>query len=148
MIKIILGRRITNKKPITVVKAFPAAHTKCMKHFGQPTSERNPDILVVHCGINNLKSESSPEEIVDDIATLAKSMKNESNNTLCPELCLYYKWFWNTSRLDRTSHGDGILLYVQEDIPSTLLKSVNYINNIENFFTEINLERKKWLLGC
>ena len=40
-------------------------------------------------------------------------------------------------RLDRNAHGGGILLYVQEDIPSKLLLVEK--NLIEGFFVEINL---------
>ena len=46
-------------------------------------------------------------------------------------------------RLDR--NGGGILLYIREDIPSTLLNSDM---SIESFFIEINIRKKKWLLVC
>ena len=51
-------------------------------------------------------------------------------------------------RLDRTSHGDGILLYIAEDIPSKMLKLEPVQNNFEGFFVKINLRKKKWLLSC
>ena len=46
-------------------------------------------------------------------------------------------------RLDRNAKGVGILLYIQEDIPSTLL---NFDMSIESFYIEINIRKKKWLL--
>lgn len=46
-------------------------------------------------------------------------------------------------RFDKDGNGGGILLYIREDIPSTLL-SVN--QNIEVFFVEINLRNKKKIL--
>ena len=47
---------------------------------------------------------------------------------------------------DRNGNGGGILLYIRENIPSKLL-SIN--KNIEGFFVEINLsKKKKWLLSC
>ena len=50
------------------------------------------------------------------------------------------------SRFDRSGNGSGILLYIRKDIPSKLL-SMN--KNIEGFFVEINLrKKKKWLLSC
>ena len=50
---------------------------------------------------------------------------------------------YTTYRLDRNVNGGGILLYIREDIPSTLL---NFDMSIESFFIEINIRKKKWLL--
>ena len=50
---------------------------------------------------------------------------------------------YTTYRLDRNANGGGILLYIREDIPSTLL---NFDMSIESFFIEINIRKKKWLL--
>ena len=52
---------------------------------------------------------------------------------------------YTTYRLNRNANGGGILLYVREDIPSTLLNS--YMS-IESFYIEINKRNKKWLLVC
>ena len=46
-------------------------------------------------------------------------------------------------RLDRNANGGGILLYIREDIPS---KSLNTDLSIAEFFVEIRLRKKKWLL--
>ena len=50
---------------------------------------------------------------------------------------------YTTYRLDRNANGGGILLYIREDIPSTLL---NFDMSIESFYIEINQRKKKWLL--
>ena len=50
-----------------------------------------------------------------------------------------------TYRLDRNSNGGGVLLYVREDILSTLLNTELFI---EGFCIEINMKKKKWLLVC
>ena len=50
----------------------------------------------------------------------------------------------NPYRLDRRQHGGGLLLYIRSDIPS---RHVKYLT-ILNFFVEINLYKKKWLIGC
>ena len=42
-------------------------------------------------------------------------------------------------------NGGGTLLYVREDITSTLLNSELFI---EGFCIEINIRKKKWLLVC
>ena len=51
-------------------------------------------------------------------------------------------------RLDRSSNGGGILLYVRDDIPSRLLTDYKIKDNLELFFVEVNIRKKKWLLGC
>ena len=50
-------------------------------------------------------------------------------------------------RLDRTTHGGGLMLFVREDIPSKLLPNISPSGNIENIFVEINLRSKKWLIS-
>ena len=49
-------------------------------------------------------------------------------------------------RVDRTSNGGGIMLYIREDIPCNLIKVDK--NTTESFFVEIILRKKKWLLNC
>ena len=50
-------------------------------------------------------------------------------------------------RLDRTSHGGGILLFVREDIPCKIIKT-DCDADFQDIFVEINLRKKKWLLCC
>ena len=52
---------------------------------------------------------------------------------------------YTTYRLDRNTNGGGILLYIREDIPSTLLNSDM---SVESFSIEINIRKKNWLLVC
>ena len=47
-------------------------------------------------------------------------------------------------RIDRTCYGGGLMLFVREDIPSKLLLVENA--PIEDFYIEINLRKKKWLI--
>ena len=48
-------------------------------------------------------------------------------------------------RRDRNVNGGGLLLYVREDIPSSIL----IIDPIyESLFIEINVRKKKWVIGC
>ena len=48
-------------------------------------------------------------------------------------------------RLDRTTHGGGLLLYVREDIPSKVLFP-KFPEKIECIPIEFNIFKKKWLL--
>ena len=54
----------------------------------------------------------------------------------------------NPYRLDRNSHGGGILIYVRDNIPSNLVKLDQKFENFEGFFIELELSKKnKWLLS-
>ena len=50
-------------------------------------------------------------------------------------------------RFDRNRAGGGIILHIREDIHSRLIER-KVRNNVEYFFVEINLRKKKWLLCC
>ena len=56
--------------------------------------------------------------------------------------------FCKPYRLDGSSNRGGILQYVQGDIPSWLLTDYKIKDNLELFFVEVNIRKKKWLLGC
>ena len=56
--------------------------------------------------------------------------------------------FCKPYRLDRSSNGGGILLYVRDDIPSRLLTDYKIKDNLELPFVEVNIRKKKWLLSC
>ena len=50
-------------------------------------------------------------------------------------------------RLDRASHGGGILLFVREYIPCKIIKTDCDVD-FESIFVDIDLRKKKWLLCC
>ena len=50
--------------------------------------------------------------------------------------------------LHRSSNGGGILLYIRDDILSRLLTDYKVKGNPELFLVEVNIRKKKWLLGC
>ena len=51
-------------------------------------------------------------------------------------------------RMDRNSHGGGILLYIRSNIPSKEIPNSRLSSPSEGFFVEINLRKKKWLISC
>ena len=65
-----------------------------------------------------------------------------------PESQFLIEGFSKPFRLDRTTKGGGILLYIREDIPCRCIKQTTLNNSFEGFFVELNLRSKKWLLGC
>ena len=54
--------------------------------------------------------------------------------------------FHSPFRFDRNKSGGGILLYVQEVIPTEILS--HDFPSAESFFVEIILHKKKWLINC
>ena len=76
------GKSIANKTSrdnIILVKPFPGARTKAMKHYVSPDLEKKPDLVILHTGTNDLKSDSSPEEIANEITSLALSVKEKDH---------------------------------------------------------------------
>ena len=59
---------------------------------------------------------------------------------LLQDFCMPY-------RFDGNRNVGGIMLYIREDIPSRLIER-KVRNNVEYFFIEINLRKKKWLPCC
>ena len=58
-----------------------------------------------------------------------------------PHSLYHLKDFSNPYRLDRNSHGGGILVYVRENIPSNSVLT-------KRFFIELELSKKnKWMLS-
>ena len=79
-----------------------------------------------------------------DTLLLSKAKLNDSFLTAPFSLSKFSK----TYRLDRWSNGGGILLYTIDDIHSRLLTDCKIKDNLELFFTEVSIPKKKWLLNC
>ena len=71
----------SNSDNIILVKPFPGAHTKAMKHYVSPDLEKKTDLVILHTGTNYLNSVSSPVEIANEIITLALSVKENGQQT-------------------------------------------------------------------
>ena len=56
--------------------------------------------------------------------------------------------FTASYRMDRNTNRGGVVLYDREDIPSRKISFKNDDKDVEHFFVEINLHRKKWLVSC
>ena len=48
------GQRLSNKKRVTKVYAFPGATTEDMVDFVRPLAYQSPDYLIIHAGTNDL----------------------------------------------------------------------------------------------
>ena len=77
IIKEIKGWKLSDDNSNVIVKTFPGASTKCMQSYVKPTTEKNPDVIILHCGTNDLRSKSTPEEISSKIIDLALSLNKD-----------------------------------------------------------------------
>ena len=49
-------------------------------------------------------------------------------------------------RLGRNRNGDGIMIFIRDDIPSRLLTKQVFPDDIEGLLLELNFRKVKWLL--
>ena len=62
------------------IKSFSGATTDAMVDYVKPSLRYNPDLLILHTGVNNLRSKESPEVIAEDIVNLARDIKTNLND--------------------------------------------------------------------
>ena len=87
-----------------------------------------------------------PEQISPSLDLLLVSETNLDDSF--PTTQFLMSGFCKPYRLDRCSNGEGLLLYIWEDIPSRLPTECNLSENVECLFVEINIRKKKLLLCC
>ena len=63
------------KEFFSVAKSFPGATTQDMKDYIKPTISRKPDMVILHTGTNDLKSNQNPSDIANEIINLAENIK-------------------------------------------------------------------------
>ena len=95
------------------------------------------EIIMAHININSLGSEmdmltNSAIKYIE--ALMISETKLED---IFPHAIQHLKDFSNSFRLDRNSHGGGILVYVRDNIPSNLVKLDQKFENFESFFIEL-----------
>ena len=84
------GWKLSDEKNKVVVKHFSGAKTKDMESYIIPTLEQNPEIIIIHSGTNDLKSDSSPAEITRDIIKLTRSCKTQKNKVILSSIVPRY----------------------------------------------------------
>ena len=87
---------------------------------------------------------NSVTECIDILLMISETKLDD----IFPYALYHLKDFSNLYRLDRNSHGGGILVYVRDNVPSNLVKLDQKFENFESFFVELALSKKnKWLLS-
>ena len=64
------------------VKSFSGATVEDMSDYVRPTIRREPDMIILHAGTNDLRGEKTPDNIASDIMRLAIEMKTEKNEVM------------------------------------------------------------------
>ena len=80
--KEVKGWELSDENNKVVTKQFSGATTDDMKSYIQPTISNDPECIVLHCGTNDLRKNTSAVEIGQKILELAVSCKSDSNNIL------------------------------------------------------------------
>ena len=53
-----------------------------MHSYAQPSKEFNNDLVILHCGTNDLRTEKEPLEIAKEVIELALEMKSTNNEVM------------------------------------------------------------------
>ena len=64
------------------VKSFNGATISYMEDYVKPSLRYNPDLIILECGTNDLRSENSPEIIAGRIIKVAEKMKSVDNEII------------------------------------------------------------------
>ena len=63
-----------------------------------------------------------------------------------PDGQFFLDGFGTPFRLDWNRNGEGIMLFIRNDIPAKVVSTDD--RSIESFYAELNFRKKKWLLNC
>ena len=104
-------------------------------------------VIFAHININSIRNKCAMlADMVAGRVDILLISETKINETF-PTAQFLIPGYTTPYRADRTINGGGILLYVREDIPSKIVYNQEILPNIECFFVEINLFKKKWLIG-
>ena len=95
-------------------------------------------LIIAHLNTNSLRNKfefliSPIKGNIDDVLMISETKLDES----FPTSQFMINGFSAPFRLDRNDKGDGIILYIREDIPSKLVSTES--SQVKGFFVEINL---------
>ena len=105
-------------------------------------------LIIGHLNVNPLRNKfQMQEELIKDKIDIFLISETKLDSSF-PSGQFVIKGYSKIFRLDRNQNGEGLLLYVREDIPCKISKEYTPEKPIENLFVEINLRSRKWLLSC
>ena len=86
--------------------------------------------------------------MVRDKVDLLMISETKLDDSSFPNAQFYMKSYSKPYRLHRNSKGEGIILYISEDIPSKLISSSCIDHDKEYFLVELNPRKQKYLIIC
>ena len=105
-------------------------------------------VITGHININSIRNKFEPlVSFINNNLDIHMISETKTDHTF-PDSQFLLEGFSLPYRLDCTAKGEGILLYIRENIRSKHIKKITFDETFEGFFIEINLRSKKWLLGC
>ena len=75
-------RKGLNNDEKVYIKHFSGATVHHMTNYVKPTMEYDNDLLILHCGTNDLRSGKTPDTIAKEIIELATDIKTEHNDIM------------------------------------------------------------------
>ena len=104
------------------------------------------NVIVSHINVNSVRNKiHNLENLIKtntDILTISETKLDSS----FPLKQFGLRGFKSPYRLDINSRSGGLLVYVNEDIPSRRLNQLKIPSDIQLIPIEINLKKQKWLL--
>ena len=85
---------MSNEKRKVVVKSFSGATTNCMRSHIIPTKEQNPDVIILHCGTNDLRKTDTLDSIATNILEVAASLSTDTNRVVVSGLTQRNDQYW------------------------------------------------------
>ena len=82
MIKNVFGLELSDREEKVIVKHFSRSTTEDMKTYIQPSLKRDPDLVIINVGTNDLGSSQDPETIAKNIIDIAKNSTTNKNEIL------------------------------------------------------------------
>jgi len=67
---------MSNTDTRVIVKSFSGATTACMQDYIKPSMKFKPDMVILHCGTNDLKLNEDSDDIANKIINLAVDISN------------------------------------------------------------------------
>ena len=64
------------------IKSFPGATTECMSDDVKPSLKYKPDLMIIHKGTNDLRSDKTPSDITEEIINLIERIKTDENEII------------------------------------------------------------------
>ena len=100
-------------------------------------------ILIGHININSIRNKFDPfADLVKDKLDIILISETKLDSSF-PKSQFDIHGYSPPTRLDRNSHGGGLLLFHRSDIPCKSLPLIS--ENIECIISEITISKKKWL---